>query len=131
MSNELETAARAASEATGLSVETQTESDEPLSPVGVDVYTAIDSEENGWPAATRQFEDYATALAYLEGLEAGARIANTRHAALVAAAIALGDVLPREGSSIWTWGMDEPRAAECSHYTAHIRKAIKELDTED
>ncbi|MBU8871357.1 MAG: hypothetical protein KOO60_10885 [Gemmatimonadales bacterium] len=118
---DLDKAARDASEALGMSIDIQTESDEDLSPVGIDVFAAIDSEEGEMPVLTRMLDSRHEALALLEGLEVGARIANVRHGALVKAARGAYEAFMTLTSDEFSCGGDKP-AREA------LTAALKELE---
>ena len=102
--NELDKAARAASEAFGMSVEVaHAVADAWL----VEVSASLDDETEGVPIISQEWIRPA-ALAYLEGLEAGARIANVRHEALVAAARIALDKLDTLTTEEFQRGCDKP-----------------------
>ncbi len=88
MSNELEQAAREASEALGMSVEvTEVVINQPTiyhRGLGylVEVHAPLDSDTAGPVNGPGHELPYHIALAYLEGLECGARVVRVKHEAL-------------------------------------------------
>ena len=87
MHDELTRAAAQASKALGMSVEWRyVPSPSPVTWTGslmqVEVYDAMDSNAGEQPIESCQWTDDTAALAYLEGLECGARIVRERHARL-------------------------------------------------
>ena len=78
---ELDKAAEEASEALGMSVELgRTEHTGGLCYPAVVIWPPMDGADGDQPTENRAFETDAAPLAYLEGLEAGARIQRERHA---------------------------------------------------
>ena len=81
MTEELTRAAQAASDATGLDVQVARSGIVKL--WNLEIFDAIDGQDGEAPVLRPTCLTERAALAYLEGLEAGARIANVRHEPLV------------------------------------------------
>ena len=89
MTNELERAASAASEATGLDVQVSHSGRLSAPSILIELW---DGGASGFACPVEQRDVLPVeALAYLEGLECGARIQKERYAALVGAARSLAD----------------------------------------